>query len=292
MRSFIFQSTLPAWGATPQVSTRLSASHDFNPRSPRGERPRRSRCSKIRSNFNPRSPRGERHTSQDFGITDMQFQSTLPAWGATEAPARLLRLRDFNPRSPRGERRRQKSGGRAWENFNPRSPRGERREATIFLVTAGRFQSTLPAWGATYRSSLSSLSVQFQSTLPAWGATFVVVFIMIASLVFQSTLPAWGATVREQRCLGHEQISIHAPRVGSDCPHCGTKHDRDDFNPRSPRGERQCTLLYYTMSVISIHAPRVGSDDCPFLHKDGAHISIHAPRVGSDHGHISCNTFS
>ena len=126
VRSFIFQSTLPAWGATPQVSTRLSASHDFNPRSPRGERPRRSRCSKIRSNFNPRSPRGERHTSQDFGITDMQFQSTLPAWGATEAPARLLRLRDFNPRSPRGERRIGARCRRCPSNFNPRSPRGER----------------------------------------------------------------------------------------------------------------------------------------------------------------------
>ena len=34
--------------------------------------------------FNPRSPRGERLSEQAKQIAELTFQSTLPAWGATE----------------------------------------------------------------------------------------------------------------------------------------------------------------------------------------------------------------
>ena len=101
-------------------------------------------------------------------------------------------------------------------------------------------------------------------------------------------------------------ISIHAPRVGSDpsllcCPLWDGY-----FYPRSPRGERPWPNVPWTLSreflstlpawgatgnmvrirhddYISIHAPRVGSDisaSCGTL--DRKIISIHAPRVGSD----------
>ena len=36
---------------------------------------------------------------------------------------------------------------------------------------------------------------QFQSTLPAWGATWRVISCIINIRLFQSTLPAWGATI-------------------------------------------------------------------------------------------------
>ncbi len=58
---------------------------------------------------------------------------------------------------------------------------------------------------------------------------------------------------------------------------------RGDFNPRSPRGERRNGNGRSHWSLrISIHAPRVGSDleakeEVPIIP-----ISIHAPRVGSD----------
>ena len=57
------------------------------------------------------------------------------------------------------------------------------------------FQSTLLAWGATFRSAGGSDTLEFQSTLPAWGAT--------------GTLETYG---------GKLVISIHAPRMGSDRP--------------------------------------------------------------------------
>ena len=102
---------------------------------------------------------------------------------------------------------------------------------------------------------------------------------------FQSTLPVWGATAFITDVTYINNISIHAPRVGSD--NCHPVHDSgcNYFNPRSPCGERlgqiindhrkgggfQSTLPVWGATVdslytgvnydISIHAPRVGSDD-------------------------------
>ena len=58
-----------------------------------------------------------------------------------------------------------------------------------------------------------------------------------------------------------EMISIHAPRVGSDSIAITPRLNADDFNPRSPCGERRWIGDYgFSPYVISIHAPRVGSD--------------------------------
>ncbi len=56
-----------------------------------------------------------------------------------------------------------------------------------------------------------------------------------------------------------------------------------DFNPRSPRGERPpCLHLIYHERRISIHAPRGGSDPPGNIYMCKIMISIHAPRGGSD----------
>ena len=101
-----------------------------------------------------------------------EFQSTLPARGATEAACILLKSRRisihtpregsdanheptaentdyFNPHSPRGERRRGISYIVRAENFNPHSPRGERPGYRHRPASKKIFQSTLPARGAT-----------------------------------------------------------------------------------------------------------------------------------------------
>ena len=104
--NLIFLSTLPARGAT--CTTRRPASPpDFYPRSPRGERRRRSRPSgssdcdfyprsprgerpagrppaSSAGHFYPRSPRGERpERSNRYKGAQLKFLSTLPARGAT-----------------------------------------------------------------------------------------------------------------------------------------------------------------------------------------------------------------
>ena len=123
---------------------------------------------------------------------------------------------------------------------------------------------------------------------------------------FQSTLPVWGATVSFRHMSTVLYISIHAPRVGSDKIVRRRDIIPEDFNPRSPCGERlinsfqffiintfQSTLPVWGATVsyrsgaesvsISIHAPRVGSDFVAGKNHDKIIISIHAPRVGSDH---------
>ena len=57
---FPFQSTLPARGATAGFEISLRGDHDFNPRSPHGERRQGKTHSPDSDNFNPRSPHGER----------------------------------------------------------------------------------------------------------------------------------------------------------------------------------------------------------------------------------------
>ena len=65
----------------------------------------------------------------------------------------------------------------------------------------------------------------------------------------------------DQQCCS---ISIHAPRVGSDCWYIAGISAYRNFYPRSPRGERLNEDRYgQQFWRISIHAPRVGSDSKP-----------------------------
>ena len=104
----LFQSTLPLRGATGIITVPQSPVHNFNPRSPYGERPLeklgifpdeiisihapltgsdQTVTVKIYINpyFNPRSPYGERPLWRARDINfQIRFQSTLPLRGATE----------------------------------------------------------------------------------------------------------------------------------------------------------------------------------------------------------------
>ncbi len=123
-------------------------------------------------------------------------------------------------------------------DFNPRSPWGERPPTCYRGRRRKTFQSTLPVGGATSRACLRPDLAEFQSTLPVGGATRWTITIFRVSL-FQSTLPVGGATA---------------------APTPKTIH-RQNFNPRSPWGERPARWqLPGPDSPISIHAPRGGSD--------------------------------
>ena len=60
-------------------------------------------------------------------------------------------------------------------------------------------------------------------------------------------------------------ISIHAPRTGSDMALRMRCAPRSHFNPRSPHGERRLADVVPAPQLrISIHAPRTGSDGSNF----------------------------
>ena len=87
--------------------------------------------------------------------------------------------------------------------------------------------------------------------------------VLVPIVQFQSTLPGWGATGRSQSAMSLIQISIHAPRIGSDKFDC---------------------VVASGPAWISIHAPRMGSDRPSCEKRPLYEISIHAPRMGSDEG--------
>ena len=234
-----FQSTLPARGATTVAGCCLCRWKYFNPRSPHGERRDGEYAMGGKTKyFNPRSPHGERHFSARLTAKHTIFQSTLPARGATcDAGKSILSLaisihaprtgsdacilpdscfrKNFNPRSPHGERRTKTCGTKSPLHFNPRSPHGERLRQAAYAVYLPKFQSTLPARGATRIKPLHRVGVEISIHAPRTGSD---AFEKIRS--------------------GISGISIHAPRTGSDtvagCCLCRWKY----FNPRSPHGER------------------------------------------------------
>jgi len=102
-----FQSTLPAKGATtnPIAQQAMLFVSIHAPRE--GSDIGLAEYMTPYRSFNPRSPRRERHWAGGIYDTLQEFQSTLPAKGATVVPeeARVVYI-GFNPRSPRRERHR------------------------------------------------------------------------------------------------------------------------------------------------------------------------------------------
>ena len=148
-------------------------SSNFNPRSPHGERRRMLDNQIARTFISIHAPRtGSDAALLPIPVAAIQFQSTLPARGATYSyslPAIPLsisihaprtgsdrrrgretrRICDFNPRSPHGERHIDTSTFSPRQHFNPRSPHGERHGDAVQRLQPYKFQSTLPARGAT-----------------------------------------------------------------------------------------------------------------------------------------------
>ena len=219
--------------------TRSTPQH-FNPRSPDGERPLRRPVCRIHakfqstlpgwgvtapcratvpapSNFNPRSPDGERQGDMRLYTCRVYISIHAPRMGSDTVHATPTHgTTDFNPRSPDGERPTSARTTGSICNFNPRSPDGERRrhmaanQQSLYFNPRSPDGERLGAWESEYGRDI------FQSTLPGWGATG-----------FRSCehFPA--------------DISIHAPRMGSDRAQSERHEPDSDFNPRSPDRERQ-----------------------------------------------------
>ena len=146
--------------------------------------------------------------------------------------------------------------------FNPRSPHGERQPDAVTRVIQRKFQSTLPARGATTRfrdgSHLSAISIH----APRTGSDGFTTLMLCGCVNFNPRSPhgerpgmvltyPHGANISIHAprtgsdvsfAFNHMilvNISIHAPRTGSDCCRPCAAHQAANFNPRSPHGERR-----------------------------------------------------
>ena len=103
---------------------------------------------------------------------------------------------------------------------------------------------------------------KFLSTLPARGATALSLQMAVEQALFLSTLPARGATDTTVHYWDDQEISIHAPREGSDESSMGDTVTESEFLSTLPaRGATGVEPGQGRQEVqISIHAPREGSD--------------------------------
>ena len=113
-----------------------------------------------------------------------------------------------------------------------------------------KFQSTLPARGATSVVRSSQNGGQFQSTLPARGATCSRCRFSARYWHFNPRSPHGERPAQLATSAALLAISIHAPRTGSDEilveNQAGIKH----FNPRSPCGERPRKVTILSIRII------------------------------------------
>ena len=129
----LFQSTLPARGATYSRDNHHCLGLDFNPRSPHGERRYSFLAARRHSSISIHAPR----TGSDCETR-------------TRRKSRLY----FNPRSPHGERHCTSWGCYLQRNFNPRSPHGERRMTPLKAALVQGISIHAPRTGSDAKYSV------------------------------------------------------------------------------------------------------------------------------------------
>ena len=228
------------WGERPPFGFALTLLYDFNPRSPWGERLGVLNFIEDMKQFQSTLPVGGATSAEWRNKLADLFQSTLPVGGATLSTGATTQTEaDFNPRSPWGERLRMlvlpevpvyisihaPRGGsdRFWQGryrlplyFNPRSPWGERRGFGLTQWTPATFQSTLPVGGATGNPYDPRQCQHHFNPRSPWGERLQSPCDWAGQNQFQSTLPVGGATILPLLKRMWFNISIHAPRGGSD----------------------------------------------------------------------------
>ena len=167
--------------------------------------------------------------------------------------------------------------------FNPRSPHGERHLLTEYNTVTGLISIHAPRTGSDnkrYRfGSIWRISIHAPRTE---GATYSFLRCSCHLLDFNPRSPHgerhWLPCTPEQG----KDISIHAPRTGSDV-RFPSEVSAPGISIHAPaRGATASPWTSPVGAMISIHAPRTGSDRFTFYYMILINISIHAPRTGSD----------
>ena len=84
--------------------------------------------------FNPRAPRGARRQLRGNRVRTSAFQSTRPAWGATDVTRAMAAVANVSIHAPRVGRDMFSVSSAPPRRFNPRAPRGARRPERIISL--------------------------------------------------------------------------------------------------------------------------------------------------------------
>ena len=257
----------------------------FNPRSPHGER----LCGAHGGHhadgyFNPRSPHGERRQGHKPQPRERKYFNPRSPHGERRiALAICSGIANFNPRSPHGERQQSALGSPENKRISIHAPRTGSDRGASPSPGKGRISIHAPRTGSDPTNyAIPSVKERFQSTLPARGATRRLASICPSQTYFNPRSPH-GERLREWSLKnGYADFNPRSPH-GERLDSMITAQNLGNFNPRSPHGERQRIRNHHSSwLIISIHAPRTGSDKIVCMVHNLSYISIHAPRTGSD----------
>ena len=149
----------------------------------------------LNHDFNPRSPHGERQRHLGWCRWSNYISTHAPRTGSDVLSQLVGSISGISTHAPRTGSDQLSSGCFvALMIFQPTLPaRGATKALLACATPKGGFQPTLPARGATWQTCSANGCQIFQPTLPARGATWRTLRESRAFL-FQPTLPARGAT--------------------------------------------------------------------------------------------------
>ena len=270
----IFQSTRPSRGATEDFKRDGGRFYDFNPRAPRGARPKRFPLILQSTLFQSTRPsRGATLISDSDRDLGDKFQSTRPSRGATVSPSQRMRAsRVFQSTRPsRGATSCLSHPAFRMRGISIHAPLAGRDLLRSAAISTGwaSFQSTRPSRGATraWKAAIDAEN-EFQSTRPSRGATDAVCVQQSGRRnfnpraprgarrvgeeeagvrrIFQSTRPSRGATPLPCGVFDHMVFQSTRPSRGATRSRIVRSRPEGDVNPRGPRGARQqkCTNFF------------------------------------------------
>ena len=212
-----------------------------------------------------------------------EFQSTLPARGATRwfgrspkqnsisihAPrtgsdvfvlSQLRRLRIFQSTLPARGATKTSAKDERLGNFNPRSPHGERLPARLNGGKQAGISIHAPRTGSDPRKIITSYTQRDFNPRSPHGERLLIASSGWATPHFNPRSPHGERPAHPLRATGWQHFnprSPHGERPAHPLRATGWQH----FNPRSPHGERpRLRRRLAGKQRISIHAPRTGSD--------------------------------
>ena len=191
-----FQSTLPARGATCDITTAIHA-----------------------EGISIHAPReGSDGLVSISRRKNWIFQPTLPARGATESVVSPSAAKAISTHAPReGSDRTCLHAGYLHGPISTHAPReGSDDVFTRWIPTWTTFQPTLPARGATYRAVTKDHGQDISTHAPREGSDADTLKVIKDVLKISTHAPREGSDTTHNANYHNKEISTHAPREGSD----------------------------------------------------------------------------
>ncbi len=219
----MFQSTPPAWGAT----VCMAWSGQYLSVSIHAPRMGSDACGLVTSppaNKFQSTPPAWGATVHNWEIViTIWFQSTPPAWGATKSKHSINRRYDVSIHAPRMGSDKHASGRLLDGRVSIHAPRMGSDRGKSRSLTGNCVSIHAPRMGSDVSYHHTPRLLVCFNPRPPHGERLAHNSLRSRIWLFQSTPPAWGATTVRAAQGNTPNVSIHAPRMGSDFTSCQTR---------------------------------------------------------------------